>query len=295
MTNIQHPKNNAMSEKSERSLAERLEKFVKEQASLYGEVISYVPATRDPQEKNAEPTAAAPINLLAEQGDEEVATRKHKPSEEETIEIEHHGFKELKEKLEPYKDEGWTSARSLRVFEDLIQDCHKCRLGDSRTKLVFGVGDPHANVLVIGEAPGADEDATGEPFVGRAGQLLNKMLAAIKFERNEVYIANILKSRPPNNRDPKPDEVEACEPYLWKQILMIKPKMILCMGRVAGTTLMKMKSETLSKMRGQVYDFYGIKVMVTYHPAALLRNPDWKHGAWEDLKKFRRVYDQEVG
>lgn len=163
-----------------------------------------------------------------------MAKRKKKAAAEETetVEVVHHGFKELKEKLEPYKDEGWTGARSLRVFEELIQDCQKCRLGSSRTKLVFGTGDPNAGVMVIGEAPGADEDATGEPFVGRAGQLLTKMLAAIKFSREEVYIANILKSRPPNNRDPKPDEVEACEPYLWKQILMIKPKMILCMGRI---------------------------------------------------------------
>jgi DNA polymerase len=148
--------------------------------------------------------------------------------------------------------------------------------------------------MVIGEAPGKDEDEQGEPFVGRAGQLLNKMLIAINFPREEVFIANILKSRPPGNRDPKPEEVAACEPYLFKQIEIIKPKMILCVGRIAGSNLLKLESESLAKMRGQVFDFMNAKVMVTYHPAALLRNPNWKVGAWEDLQKFRKLYDEIV-
>jgi DNA polymerase len=146
--------------------------------------------------------------------------------------------------------------------------------------------------MVIGEAPGADEDMQGEPFVGRAGQLLTKMLEAVNFKREDVFIANMLKSRPPNNRDPKPDELEACEPYLWKQIMLIKPKMILCMGRIAAVSLLKGKETTLAKIRGNVYDFYGVKVMATYHPAALLRNPDWKRPAWEDLQQFRKLYDE---
>src|SRR5487761_2777765 len=151
-----------------------------------------------------------------------------------------------------------------------VSGCERCReLATTRTQTVFGVGNPTARLCFMGEAPGADEDAQGEPFVGRAGQLLNKMLVAVNFTREEVYIANILKSRPPNNRDPKPDEVEACEPYLWKQIAIIKPKLVLCLGRIAGTNLLKI-TETLGKMRGQPYEFCGIPVIVTYHPAALL-------------------------
>ncbi len=246
-------------------LATELERFVKEQASRFGDVISYVPA------KTAA-SAKAPVAV-------------------EPAEVGYISLRVLEQKLEPHKQEAWYAAKTLEELENKINTCQKCGLGATRTKFVFGVGDPHAKVMVIGEAPGADEDAKGEPFVGRAGQLLNKMLAAIDFKREEVFIANILKSRPPNNRDPKPDEVEACEPYLWKQIALIKPRLILCLGRIAGTNLLK-SNESLGKMRGQVFDFCGIPVIVTYHPAALLRNPDWKHGAWEDLKKLKRMYEE---
>jgi DNA polymerase len=191
--------------------------------------------------------------------------------------------------------EDWKSASDLPTLQSMISGCTKCELHKTRTNFVFGVGNPNAKVMVIGEAPGADEDEQGEPFVGRAGQLLNKMLAAINFPREEVFIANILKSRPPGNRDPKPEEVAACEPYLFKQIEIIKPKMILCVGRVAGTNLLKLEGESLAKMRGRAFDFMRAKVMVTYHPAALLRNPNWKAGAWEDLQKFRKLYDELVG
>ncbi|MFI5202496.1 MAG: uracil-DNA glycosylase family protein [Candidatus Kapaibacterium sp.] len=251
---------------SEKDLGVELERFVKEQASRFGDVISYVSAKM----------AAPQQPMIAESS---VPSDPSIPSDL------------LSEKLRIHKSEPWYNAKTLPELEELIHDCQKCRLGATRTKFVFGVGNPNAKVLVIGEAPGADEDAQGEPFVGRAGQLLNKMLAAVDFKREEVYIANILKSRPPNNRDPKPDEVEACEPYLWKQIAIIKPKLILCLGRIAGTNLLKL-TESLGKMRGQPYDFCGIPVIVTYHPAALLRNPDWKHGAWEDLKKLRRMYEE---
>ena len=186
----------------------------------------------------------------------------------------------------------WKSATDLPMLKSLTENCTKCDLHKTRTNFVFGVGNPNAKVMVIGEAPGADEDKQGEPFVGRAGQLLNKMLIAINFPREEVYIANILKSRPPGNRDPKPDEVAACEPYLWKQIEIIKPKLILCVGRVAGNNLLKLESDSLAAMRGKTFDFMGAKVMVTYHPAALMRNPAWKVGAWEDLKMFRKLYDE---
>jgi DNA polymerase len=156
---------------------------------------------------------------------------------------------------------------------------------------VFGVGNPNADLVLVGEAPGADEDQQGEPFVGRAGQLLNKILEAINFKRDEVFICNILKCRPPNNRDPLPEEVASCEPYLWKQLELIRPKLILCLGRIAAQVLLKTNG-SLSSMRGKVHDYRGIRLMVTYHPAALLRNPNWKRPAWEDVQQVRKLYDE---
>ncbi len=182
---------------------------------------------------------------------------------------------------------------SLEKLYDEIHTCQRCALGKTRTKFVFGKGNPNADVMLIGEAPGADEDKTGEPFVGRAGRLLTDILKAINFSREEVYIANILKCRPPNNRDPLPSEREMCMPYLMKQIELIQPKLILCLGRIAATTLLGTKL-SLTKMRGEVFDFHGIKLMVTYHPAALLRNPHWKRPVWEDVQKFRKLYDELV-
>ncbi|MEI8133551.1 MAG: uracil-DNA glycosylase [bacterium] len=189
-------------------------------------------------------------------------------------------------------NEDWMKASDLPTLKMMISGCTKCALHETRKNFVFGVGNPNAKVMVVGEGPGADEDEKGEPFVGRAGQLLNKMLEAIKFPREEVFIANIIKSRPPGNRDPLPAEVAACMPYLLKQIEILKPKMILCVGRVAGNNLLNLNEDVLGKMRGKAYDFMGAKVMVTYHPAALLRNPGWKVGAWEDLQKFRKMYDE---
>ena len=156
---------------------------------------------------------------------------------------------------------------------------------------MFGVGNPDADLVLIGEAPGADEDEQGEPFVGRAGQLLNKILEAIRFRREDVYICNILKCRPPNNREPEAGEVELCEPYLWKQVELIKPKIILCLGRVAAQALLK-TNETLTALRSRLHDYRGTTVMVTYHPAALLRNPHWKRHVWEDVQKLRKMYDE---
>ena len=149
--------------------------------------------------------------------------------------------------------------------------------------------------MVIGEGPGADEDMQGKPFVGRAGKLLTDILKAINFERDEVYIANIVKSRPPGNRTPFPSEMDACMPYLLKQVELIKPKLILCLGLTAAKGLLK-RNDTLTNFRGKVYDYFsGVKVMVTYHPAALLRNPNWKRGCWEDVQAFRKLYDEMKG
>lgn len=187
--------------------------------------------------------------------------------------------------------EDYQKAETIEELNSLIKECQKCPLGKTRNKFVYGVGNPKAHAMLIGEAPGADEDAQGEPFVGRAGKLLNDILKAINLERNEVYIANILKCRPPGNRDPQPFEMETCIPYLHKQIELINPKIILCLGRVAANGLLN-KKLSLGDLRNNIYEFNGIKVMATYHPAALLRNPGWKRGCWEDVQKFKKLYDE---
>ena len=147
--------------------------------------------------------------------------------------------------------------------------------------------------MVVGEAPGADEDAQGEPFVGRAGQLLTKILEAVELQRDEVYICNILKCRPPGNRTPLPEEVDQCEPYLFKQLELIQPKFILALGLTAANTLLKNKFK-MADIRGSFFNYRDVHMMVTYHPAALLRNPEWKRAAWEDIKLLRRSYDTFV-
>ena len=163
------------------------------------------------------------------------------------------------------------------------------------TNLVFGVGNPHADLMIIGEAPGENEDKQGEPFVGKAGQLLTKIIQAIGFERSDVFIANILKHRPPNNRDPKPEERQRSLPYLMKQIELIDPKLILCVGKVSGTTLLN-RDDTLKNMRQGFHPFMEKReLMVTYHPAALLRNPQWKRPCWEDVQLLRKRYDELGG
>jgi len=181
-------------------------------------------------------------------------------------------------------------ATSLEELNSLICNCKQCALGSTRKNFVFGKGHPNAGVMCIGEGPGAEEDEQGEPFVGRAGVLLTKILEAINFPREEVFIANIVKCRPPGNRTPLPQEMEQCLPYLRKQIDLIKPKMILCLGLTAAQALLE-KRDTLTNFRGKVFAFNNIKVMVTYHPAALLRNPNWKKGCWEDVQAFRKLYD----
>ena len=188
-------------------------------------------------------------------------------------------------------NETFQSTRSLEELNEMICNCMKCPLGDTRKNFVFGSGNPKADVLVLGEGPGADEDEQGLPFVGRAGKLLTDILIAIKFKRDDVYIANVVKCRPPGNRTPNPEEMDSCMPYLKKQIELINPKFILCLGLTASQALLK-KKEALGKMRGQIFDFEGRKVMVTYHPAALLRNPNWKRGCWEDVQAFRKLYDE---
>lgn len=180
------------------------------------------------------------------------------------------------------------------LFEVCLQaDVLRTDLAD--TRLVFGTGNPDADLMLIGEAPGLQEDKEGEPFVGRAGQLLNKILAAISFQREDVYIANILKHRPPNNRDPLPAERERSLPYLYRQIELIQPKFILCLGRIAAQTLLN-STEPMKHLRGRFHTFHdGIELLVTFHPAALLRNPAWKRDTWEDVQLLRKRYDEVTG
>ncbi len=181
-------------------------------------------------------------------------------------------------------------ALDWETLERTVLGCTRCALHQTRTQAVFGVGNRQAEWMVIGEAPGADEDRQGEPFVGRAGQLLNSMLKAIGLAREQVYIANILKSRPPGNRDPLPEEVAACEPYLKRQIELIKPKIILALGRIAAQNLLKTDTK-IGALRGKrhVYPGTEIPLVVTYHPAYLLRSPLEKRKAWDDLQLARRV------
>ena len=182
------------------------------------------------------------------------------------------------------------SPQNLDDLHKAVCGCQRCSLGALRTNFVFGDGNPEADVMFVGEAPGKDEDEQGLPFVGRAGKLLTKMIEAIKLSRSEVFIGNILKCRPPKNRDPQADEIEKCEPILIRQIEIIRPVIICSLGRIAGQTLLQTKSK-LGDLRGKIHDYHGVKLIVTYHPAALLRNPNWKPNAWEDLKFLRREYD----
>ena len=190
------------------------------------------------------------------------------------------------------------ASSKLRTLEKQVAKCTACVLHESRTQTVYGVGNANADWLIIGEAPGAEEDKQGEPFVGRAGLLLNDMLKAIDLSREEIYIANILKCRPPNNRDPRLEEAQACENFLKKQITLIKPKIILCVGRIAAQNLLKDETP-IGKMRGQRYVYAdtdtdtNIPVVVTYHPAYLLRSPKEKRKSWEDLKMAVKIFNGE--
>lgn len=182
--------------------------------------------------------------------------------------------------------ETWTDV------EQAVRNCTRCTLHTSRTQTVFGVGDRDAKWMVVGEAPGAEEDRKGEPFVGRAGQLLNAMLLAIGLQREQVFIANILKCRPPNNRDPNPEEVNCCMPYLQRQIELVNPRLILCVGRIAAQNLLA-TDEPIGKLRGTVHHL-GVQrrpVVVTYHPAYLLRSPNEKRKSWADLQLAMQVFE----
>jgi DNA polymerase len=177
-----------------------------------------------------------------------------------------------------------SSSDALAAVRGDLGDCTRCKLHSlGRTQIVFGVGNPDAELMFVGEAPGADEDIQGIPFVGRAGQLLTKMIEAIGFRRDDVYIANVLKCRPPGNRNPEPDEIEQCEPFLFRQLELVQPKVVIALGAFAARTLLRTDAP-ISRLRGRVHEYRGVKLIPTFHPSFLLRSPGYKREAWDDLK-----------
>jgi uracil-DNA glycosylase len=189
------------------------------------------------------------------------------------------------ESADLFAEPGVTRADSLEELRAAIGDCQRCKLAPHRTNLVFGVGNPRARLVFVGEGPGADEDAKGEPFVGRAGQLLTEIITkGMRLARSDVYIANVIKCRPPGNRNPEPDEVASCEPFLVRQIELIAPEVIVALGKFAAQTLLRTKAP-ITQLRGRWFDYHGIRLMPTFHPAYLLRNPADKRLVWQDIRQ----------
>lgn len=184
------------------------------------------------------------------------------------------------------------TTETLEQIRAQLGECGRCELGATRKNLVFGVGNPQASLVFVGEAPGRDEDLQGEPFVGEAGQLLTKIIQAMGFARQDVYICNVLKCRPPNNRNPQPDEIEKCEPFLLRQLQAINPQAIICLGTFAAHTLLRTR-EPISKLRGRFHDYHGIPLMPTFHPAFLLRNPNMKREVWDDVQKVMKLLGKD--
>ncbi len=238
---------------SKDSLPERIEAYLNNQKEIYGDVIF------DP---------AMPLSIGA-----------------------HISFSKETTNTMP-KSDSLNEIQTLDALKEFCLGIEELRTDLDGTQLVFGKGNPHADLLLIGEAPGAEEDKQGEPFVGRSGQLLTKILEAINFTRDQIYIANILKHRPPDNRNPTAEERSRSLPYLMKQIELINPKLILCLGKISAETLLGINS-TMKDMRGSFHKFSEkYELLVTYHPAALLRNPNWKRETWEDVKLLRKRYDE---
>jgi uracil-DNA glycosylase family 4 len=187
---------------------------------------------------------------------------------------------------------GVRDGRELQVIRDDLGNCTRCKLHPTRKNIVFGVGNPAADLVFVGEAPGANEDAQGEPFVGDAGQLLTRMIAAMGWAREDVYIANILKCRPPGNRNPEPDEIAECEPFLIRQLAALKPRVIVALGKFAAQCLLRKPDTPISALRGRFHEYQGIRVMPTYHPAYLLRTPSAKRMVWDDLQLVMAELDR---
>jgi uracil-DNA glycosylase len=259
--------------------------------------VSAPPAARvAPPSPPSEPRPAAPVRV-AERGQEAREEsrnagndRNHAEGGEDGVTEERQGLVVGNANGTLFEQNPFHNVGSIDALAKLIESCTRCPLYLTAKHAVPGSGDQQADFMCVGEAPGANEDETGQPFVGQAGGLLTKILAAIDLTRDQVFITNVLKHRPPGNRNPAPSEVEACSPYLVRQIQMIKPKVILALGTFAAQTLLETKTP-IGKLRGAVHRYYGIPLIVTYHPAALLRNPAWKRPTWEDVKLARHVLD----
>jgi uracil-DNA glycosylase len=253
----------------------QLKRALAERIRFYNELGIYDFYRRDPAESNCSPIEDAIVQ--AEQRAEMTPRTK--------AAVAAPGIAEEDFLSNPKAESGMADpVEALRLIREDLGDCTRCRLSkQGRKQIVFGVGNPKAELMFIGEAPGADEDQQGEPFVGRAGQLLNNMIKAMGLRREDVYIANIIKCRPPGNRTPERDECETCSPFLMRQIAAIKPKVIVALGAVAAKTLLAINAP-MSEFRGRWFDFRGTKLAVTYHPAFLLRDPRQKKEAWKDLQ-----------
>ncbi|MEX0724573.1 MAG: uracil-DNA glycosylase [Gracilimonas sp.] len=265
-----------------KELIEKAERFLKQQREMYGD-FSIKPQTKEQTSTSQKPASAEKNHTseVMEPSDSYTAPKK----KQEQVQPEPQ--KELS------KAERIASCQSLEELRTLCEEADELKTDLEGTNLVFGVGNPDANIMVIGEAPGFNEDKQGEPFVGEAGQLLDKIMAAINFSRDEIYIANILKHRPPNNRDPKAEESARNLPYLLRQIELVDPKLILCVGRISATTLLN-EDTSLGRLRNKFHEFHGRELLATYHPAALLRYPKYKRPTWEDVQMLRKRYDELV-
>lgn len=251
---------------NKKSIIDEVIQFIENERELYGDFTpKEISIASDPEETETVSQSSAPVE--------------EQPAEQSAPQT-------AEEKL--------LACSSLQELKALCEQAEELKTDLEDTNLVFGVGNPSADLMIIGEAPGENEDKQGEPFVGAAGQLLDKIMGAIHFNRDDIYITNILKHRPPDNRNPTSEERERSLPYLLRQIDLIQPKVILCVGKVAGTTLLD-KDEALKNMRGTFYPFKGAELTVTYHPAALLRNPNWKRPTWEDVQAVRKRYDELNG
>jgi DNA polymerase len=199
----------------------------------------------------------------------------------------------LEENFSPKKKTLACTPGTLDTVREELGECTRCSLFSYRKNIVFGKGNPHASLVFVGEAPGGDEDKAGEPFVGEAGQLLTRIIQSIKLRREDVYICNVIKCRPPKNRDPKPEEIEACFPFLKKQLEIIRPRFICALGKFAAQTLLG-TTERISKLRGKMGEFQQIKVIPTFHPASLLRNPQWKREVWQDMQLIQKLLEDKA-
>ncbi len=259
--------------------------YLEQQRLLGGDVV-----IRDPAPVRPDGAVRRPGGLAVESAGMPATLPTAQPPDRPTVDLPPPGISYDPPSGDLFTADPVSQAGSLQALASLVATCTKCRLCEGRTHTVPGEGPDDARLVVVGEGPGRVEDETGRPFVGRAGELLDKILAAIELPRQRVFICNVVKCRPPENRQPQYDEIASCLPYLHRQLDLLKPKVILAMGGTAAQTLLDTK-QSLASLRNQVHRFRGTPVIVTYHPAALLRNPNWKRPTWDDVRIARRLLD----